>query len=283
MTSFIIRNTELFALGLNVDSRLGLSVVRSLPEIHELQKVVIPPVKSLVSGESSFAIDLNGRLWSWGFAWTRKLGHNIDSETFVVKEPELIESLKHCKVEQMACGRDFACCLTSNGQVFVWGDYFDARMPKKLEVHKMSRLASGDTHTLLVAADRKTLWSFGDNSHGQLGHPRNQLASSKDLLEVPFIMDQCIIKVQCGDSSSAILTEDGKLVMWGSLSGKRDENGHLPRVINKKKTVVDISMSSNFLLALTNENRLFAFGINHCGQCGQGKESEFGRKPTQGR
>ena len=281
-TSFIIRNTGLLALGLNDHSRLGLGA-KSLSEVHEPQKVKIPPVKSLVARESSFAIDLNGKLWSWGFAWTGQLGHDIDIQTYTVKEPKLIESLKHCKVEQVACGRDFACCLTSNGQVFVWGDYFDARVPKKLDVEKISRLASGETHTLLVSADRKTLWSFGDNSYGQLGIPRSQLASSKDLLKVPFTVDECIIKVQCGDSCSAVLTKDGKLIMWGSLSEKSDENEHQPRVINKKKIVVDISMSCNFLLALTNENRLYALGINRCGQLGQGKVSEFVEKPVQGR
>lgn len=281
-TSFIIRNNGVFALGFNDHSRLGLGE-NCLSEVHEPQKVKIPPVKSLVSRESSFAIDLNGKLWSWGFAWTGQLGHDLDVQTYAVKEPRMVESLKRYKVEQVACGRDFACCLTSNGDVFVWGDYFDTRVPKKLQIEKISQIASGEVHVLLLSTDRKNLWSLGDNSCGKLGHPRDQLATSKDPIKVPLSINQCIIKVQCGDSCSAVLTKDGKLILWGSLSGKLEENGHQPQVINKKQIVVDISMSSNFILALTKENRLYAFGTNRCGQCGLGKVSEFVQKPTQGR
>ena len=58
-------------------------------------------------------------------------------------------------------------------------------------------------------------------------------------------------------------------------------NFHVPRVININRKIVDISMSYDFMLALTDDNRLYAFGNNYFGQCRQGTTDLFIEEPVQ--
>ena len=109
-------------------------------------------------------------------------------------------------------------------------------------------------------------------------------------MKEPFVNDKKIGKLQCGSFSSAVLSADGQVTVWGHTAKRLDNdsdvccNGHLPRVIDIEQKVVDISMSeeSFFLLALTVDNRLYAVGNNRYGQCGQGSESDdFYEQPVQ--
>ena len=102
--------------------------------------------------------------------------------------------------------------------------------------------------------------------------------------------DKKIIKQQCGEYSSAVLSADGEVTVWGHTEIAFDrENCHLPRAIKIEQKVVDISMSERlfFLLALTVDNRLYAVGENVNGQCGEGHESQnstsvdFKEQPVQ--
>ena len=62
--------------------------------------------------------------------------------------------------------------------------------------------------------------------------------------------------------ASAMLSEDGEITIWGETN--------LPHLVKIDQKFVDISMGKQFMLALTDENRLYAFGSNYFGQCGQG-------------
>ena len=81
-------------------------------------------------------------------------------------------------------------------------------------------------------------------------------------------VEQVIVKLQCVASDSAILSADGKITVW-----KHSRNsGNSCRVISLQQKVV-VSMGLEFMLILTVDNRLYAFGENHQGQCGQGSIS----------
>ena len=91
-------------------------------------------------------------------------------------------------------------------------------------------------------------------------------------MKVPFLGDKKIIKVQAGESCSAASTADGKVIVWGIWLTTRDREqlfnmlyftgpDHdeevrrslpvVPRIIDIKQQVVDISLCGELLLALT--------------------------------
>ena len=248
-------------------------------------------VKSLESKyELSFAIDTSSRLWSWGANFYGQLGR--PSNESYDSTPRIIDSLKKYKIKQVACGSFHVCCLTVDGEVFTWSNVYDRiqtrsnaslkdiKPPKKLDIEKIWQIACGERHTLLLSVNQRTVWAFGCNDYGHLGHDIRSLPSDRYFstpMKVPFIGDKKIIKLQCGSRSSAVLCADGEITVWGHTTQWYDYgNGHLPRVINIEQKVADISMSEEdfFLLALTVDNRLYAVGNNRSGQCGQGHDGE---------
>ena len=281
--SFVVKDARLKAIGFNAFDRLGLKY-SGPPQVTYPSSVGVPPIKSLANSSSvSFAVDLSGRLWSWGDNQSGTLGRNHQGsgdEMIYDGKPLMIDTLKNCKIKQVACGGQHACCLTTDGVVFTWGhkDFVgqgeldsDVGVPKKLNIEKICQISCGVEHTLLLSADKKTVWAFGSNCHGQLGQGP-EIRCEKTPAKVPFFGEKIILKLQCYGDDSAILSADGQIKLWGRFwnSGNRDS----PRLVNIQR-FVDISMGNCFMLALTSDNRLYAFGRNNHGQCGQGSTSEF--------
>ena len=213
--------------------------------------------------------------------------------------PRIIDSLQKYKIKQVACGTSHVCCLTVDGEVFTWrnpSENHDSNVhytspvtyikpPTKLDIEKIWQISCGESHTLLLSVNQRTVWAFGSNQHGQLGHDVRSLGFCWTPMKVPFVNNK-IVKLQCGSSTSAVLSVDGEITVWGDTVKYFDhENCHLPRVINIQQKVADISMSEEdfFLLALTVDNRLYAVGNNRSGQCGQGHDGEdsFYEQPVQ--
>ena len=263
--SFVIKDEEIFAIGVP-----GLG--NSLPPKHKL-----PKVKSLTTSLSlCFAVDTKGRLWSWGPRryqdrhQTRyqasRFNSNIEGLRKLWGKPHVVEPFRPYKIKQVSASQDFACFLTSDGQVFTWR-WEDSYMPQNLDIEKVSQISCGLSHTQLLSMDQKTLWAIGRNNYGQLGLG-TEFENAITPIKVPFTGEKVIKKLQCVGNDSAILTADGQITVWGS--SWNEENPTSPRIISLNQKVVDISMGLCFMLALTVDNRLYAFGENHHGQCGQG-------------
>ena len=250
-------------------------------------KVELPPIRSIVSSSSSFAIDTSGRLLSWGDNYFGMLGRNYEGEKD--NTPQLVDTLQGLKIKQVSSGCYHACCVTTDGEVFTWGhkSYVgqgvldsDIEVPKKLEIEKISQISCGLVHTLLLSADQKNVWAFGVNHDTKLGLENWTERWETDSLErspvkVPILGEKVIVKLECGGKDSAILYADGEIRVWGETWGQSS-----PRTFDIGK-VVDISMGWRFMLALTVENRLYAFGRNDLGQCGQGHTDRFIEQPVE--
>ena len=149
----------------------------------------------------------------------------------------MIQALSKYRIKQVSCGARFVVCLTFNGNVFTCGekDFIghgelksDLSLPKKLSnIGKIGFISCGWQHTVMVSTDGNTLWSFGSNTFGELGHTGNTLEPNV----IESMSDKQIIKVACGFKSSFALTAVGKLIYWGSFSSHYEEMNILPREI----------------------------------------------------
>lgn len=100
--------------------------------------------------------------------------------------------------------------------------------------------------------------------------------------KVPHTSGKSVIKIQAGGNSQAFLSADGQITILGRLY----DGGFGVRTVEVEQKFVDISMSRDdfwtyYILALTDDNRLFAFGQNYCGQCGQGSTGDFINEPVE--
>ena len=263
-SSFVIKNTKLYEIN-HIKRPKNLKL-----------NLKLPAIKHVASSDCYFAIDKFGKLWSWGDMNVSLLGRENPRKG---EAPQIIETLSEYKVEQVVCGDYHTSCLTTDGEVFLWGHEMMCRneLPEKFDIEKTVQIASADDHMLLLSADRKTVWAWGYNEAGQLGLEKSIVDDvTFDPFKVPFLGEKEIIKIDCGGNCSAVLTVDGVIIMWGSLRLHDEEDDieferlRTPRIINIEQKVVDISMGREFMLALTDDNRLYAFGNNVFGQCGQG-------------
>lgn len=133
-------------------------------------------------------------------------------------------------------------------------------------------LASGNVH-LLAIKENGTVWSWGGNTYGQLGDETKANKSSP--VQVKGLTD--IISVKGGQSFSLALKSDGTVWAWGS-----NKNGQLgidtindsiiPMKIESLTDIVAISngLGDDHSFALKADGTVWAWGLNHRGQIGDG-------------
>ena len=81
---------------------------------------------------------------------------------------------------------------------------------------RISDVACGDSHTIVVTADDKTTYAWGMNKRGQLG-----LGDTTTRHQPVKIEGLCLSKVFAGGNSTAGVTPQGQLYTWGSGSKYR--------------------------------------------------------------
>jgi alpha-tubulin suppressor-like RCC1 family protein len=68
-----------------------------------------------------------------------------------------------------------------------------------------------------------------------------------------------VVAVSCGPLNTVALTQEGKIVCWGSQDEGRCS---IPNLAN----VISVSCGCH-MVALTDEGKLIAWGSSHAGQC----------------
>ncbi len=77
-----------------------------------------------------------------------------------------------------------------------------------------------------------------------------------------------VVQVACNNGSSAIVTKEGELFMFGKDSSHCDSN--TGRMLALKDVhVVHVALGKAHGVALTEKGQVYTFGINNKGQCGR--------------
>ncbi|KAL6978068.1 RCC1 domain-containing protein rug3, mitochondrial [Sarracenia purpurea var. burkii] len=110
------------------------------------------------------------------------------------------------------------------------GDTVGGWKPKpipSIESVRVIQIASGGYHSLALTDEGKVL-SWGHGGCGQLGHSSTQ--NQKIPVPVEGLADERVIHIACGGSSSAAITDEGKLYMWGNAKDSQLGIPGLPEV-----------------------------------------------------
>ena len=121
-----------------------------------------------------------------------------------------------------------------------------------------------------------TVWTWGNNTDGQLGQGNDGIENSTNIPYVVLNMGFSCIDVSCGYRHMAVVKNDGTIWSWGN-----GEYGQLARGSNTdgSSTPINISGSSGFkkvfcgkdyTFGLTIYNQLYSWGRNDFGQLGAG-------------
>ena len=216
-----------------------------------------------VSAGSSHSVSIrgDGRLFGWGS--NRNLSHPSrglpSSNTFR--------------------WRDIATPFRQRGSQIV-------RFPEPM-MDNIIYVSAGTNHTLAITKDNDLL-GWGSNELGQIG----DFASTSNLREVKIM--QNIISVSAGGNHTVAIKYDGSLWTWGanqySQLGNGEElyglnyfptegedriywrtpvqGGSMP--IQIMENIKRVSSGVNYIMAITNDGDIWAWGANQFGQLGDG-------------
>uniref|UniRef100_A0A672M8J4 X-linked retinitis pigmentosa GTPase regulator n=2 Tax=Sinocyclocheilus grahami TaxID=75366 RepID=A0A672M8J4_SINGR len=155
---------------------------------------------------------------------------------------------------------------------------------KALKSERVKLAACGRTHTL-VYTSRGKLYASGGNNEGQLGLGDCDDRTSFHLVDF-FSKHEPVKMLAAGSNTSAALTQDGRLYMWGDNSegqiglGK-ESNALTPREVSVGKRVSWVSCGYYHSAFVTVDGALYTFGEKDSGKLGLSTEKLASHKLPQ--
>ncbi|XP_052596698.1 X-linked retinitis pigmentosa GTPase regulator isoform X1 [Peromyscus californicus insignis] len=184
----------------------------------------------------------------------------------------------------LSCGDEHTAIVTGNNKLYMFGSNNWGQLGlgskstiskptciKALKPEKVKLAACGRNHTL-VSTDKGGVYAAGGNNEGQLG-----LGDTDDrdtFHQIGFFTPKDIIKqLSAGANTSAALTEDGKLFMWGDNSEgqiglKNKSNVCIPHEVTVGKPISWISCGYYHSAFVTTDGELYTFGEPENGKLG---------------
>jgi alpha-tubulin suppressor-like RCC1 family protein len=146
-------------------------------------------------------------------------------------------------IEKIACGCRYVYAITKSGSLVAWGCNIYSSLGtghrEKVEGRHVLfkegalEVAAGWGHGLALM-ENGDLWSWGVGNNGQLGLGDFKYSLTPGNLKFSEISKKKVVFIGCGFVHSMIMTEDGKLFLFGSgeeaqLTGNVHEDVHTPQ------------------------------------------------------
>lgn len=174
----------------------------------------------------------------------------------------------------LSIGHGFSIAVRRNGTVWSWGKNHRGVLMRPMK-NKAESYLPAETYGLsgavsvaaadciLVLKNDGTVWSWGRNSHGQLGYETHELYSDLPR-QIPGLME--ISDISTYAETSLALKRDGTVWVWGRrIDGKKTDNGTdlqtSPKRINGLKNIVRIEIGAGVAYAIDESGSLWSFGV----------------------
>ncbi|KAF1568686.1 UNVERIFIED_CONTAM: X-linked retinitis pigmentosa GTPase regulator, partial [Eudyptes robustus] len=191
---------------------------------------------------------------------------------------------KNDKPVHISCGDEHTAIVTGNGKLYMFGSNNWGQLGlgskntvskptcvKALKPEKTKLAVCGRNHTL-VYTEKGNVYAAGGNSEGQLGLGDTEERTTFHLIR--FFTNQHKIKqLAAGSYTSAAVTEDGQLFVWGDNSegqiGLADEAWvSVPCQVDVGKPVSSVSCGYYHSALITGDGELYTFGEPENGKLG---------------
>ncbi|XP_054400439.1 X-linked retinitis pigmentosa GTPase regulator isoform X12 [Pongo abelii] len=184
----------------------------------------------------------------------------------------------------VSCGDEHSAIVTGNNKLYMFGSNNWGQLGlgsksavskptcvKALKPEKVKLAACGRNHTL-VSTEGGNVYATGGNNEGQLGLGDTEERNTFHVISF-FTSEHKIKQLSAGSNTSAALTEDGRLFMWGDNSEgqiglKNVTNVCVPQQVTIGKPVSWISCGYYHSAFVTTDGELYVFGEPENGKLG---------------
>ncbi|NWS72969.1 RPGR regulator, partial [Crotophaga sulcirostris] len=191
---------------------------------------------------------------------------------------------KNDKPVHISCGDEHTAIVTGNGKLYMFGSNNWGQLGlgskntvskptcvKALKPEKTKLAVCGRNHTL-VYTEKGNVYAAGGNSEGQLGLGDTEERTTFHLISF-FTSQHKIKQLAAGSYTSAAVTEDGQLFVWGDNSegqiGLADEACvSVPCQVDVGKPVSSVSCGYYHSALITGDGELYTFGEPDNGKLG---------------
>ena len=219
----------------------------------------------------SLAIRSDGTLWAWGADGFGQLGLGT-ADTNPHARPARVGTATDWTA--VAAGATCSLALRGDGTLWAWGanslgqlgtgDQNARTAPARVgAASNWTAVACGpDDHCVALRSDG-SLWSWGNNDHGQLGLGTADADSHDTPTRVGT--SSAWVAVSCGDGTTLALQGNGSLWAWGANSlgelGLGDTSDrHAPVRIGRASNWTAVSGGGGFTLALRSSGHVVGLG-----------------------
>uniref|UniRef100_A0A673VH05 RCC1-like domain-containing protein n=1 Tax=Suricata suricatta TaxID=37032 RepID=A0A673VH05_SURSU len=227
-------------------------------------------------GESEEMVPSSGGVFTFG---KTKFAENTPSKFWFKNDMPTV----------LSCGDEHSAVVTGNKKLYMFGSNNWGQLGlgskstvtkptcvKALKPEKVKLAACGRNHTL-VSTEGGKVYAAGGNNEGQLGLGDTQERSTFHLISF-FTSQHKIKQLSAGSNTSAALTEDGELFMWGDNSegqiGLKDiSNVYVPQRVTVGKPISWISCGYYHSAFVTNIGLMYTCGDGRHGKLGLGPEN----------
>ena len=240
----------------------------------------------------SLAMGSDGNLYSWGS--TSGLGRDFDYIATPADRPGIVTPPEESvRFTQFSAGLSFSLALGSDGNLYSVGYNSSGQLGDGTTTSssgalrkvimpadgtKFTRISAGFTHSLAIGSDGN-LYSWGDNSSGQLGNGTTDSLGTPSKVSLPTGVPK-FTQISAGTNHSLALGSDGNLYSWGYNYHGELGNGNSGSVVplptpSKRIMPTDgtkftqIRTGYNHSLALGSDGNLYSWGDNAYGQLGR--------------
>ncbi len=259
--------------------------------------------KAVVAGDyHTVGIAEDGYLWSWGHNDKGQLGDgttaNKSTPVRVQQKTEAETFVDNTtKWKAVVAGDYHTVGIAEDGTLWTWGENGSGQLGDGTAINKSipvriqqggrtwKAVAAWEYYTVGIDIDG-TLWSWGDNSDGQLGDGTKENKSipvrvQKKTEEGTFVDNTTKWKtVSAGGEHTVGIDSDGTLWSWGrnnkgQLGDGSKENKSIPVRVQKGGTTWKaVSAGYYHTVGLAEDGTLWTWGRNNKGQLGDGTKTD---------
>jgi alpha-tubulin suppressor-like RCC1 family protein len=289
----LARTTDghVWAWGYNTEGQVG-NGAHTPANTGVLTPVLLDGIDSVATldagGIHSIALRINGEVWAWGNNQFGACGTNGRGD-LLVPRPVLggmrgtVASAGGYHSVVLSAPRAVARALQVGDDSADAGPIslpFVRPLDGPLDV---TAVAAGLHHGLALDGEHR-VWSWGDDSSGQLGTDDGS-HESPELLDMPLDGTPGFVQVAARARQSFALRSDGAVFAWGDNSYGELGDGsvkdqHRPERISISRAV-NVGAGEHHTIALDQDGAVWAWGQNRSGQLGKAPSSALVRSPTQ--